>query len=109
MCGLSVSCLFAIATHLVEGESGFRQRQAVSGFDRRSETELASLTPHGSNGHPTIVSAVGKTSASHRSRAPSPVVKPHQATGEMAALMSPAMTFLPKMSDTTYSPLRVTA
>src|SRR5713101_7230780 len=43
MCGLSVSCLFAIATHLVEGKSSFRERQAVSEFDRRSETELASL------------------------------------------------------------------
>jgi voltage-gated potassium channel len=44
MCGLSASCLFAIATHMVEGESGFRQRQAVSQFDRRSETELSSIT-----------------------------------------------------------------
>ena len=43
MCGLSVSCLFAIATRIVEGEPGLRQRQAVSGFDRRSETELANL------------------------------------------------------------------
>src|SRR5712691_6352858 len=41
MCGLSASCLFAIATHLVEGKSSFRQSQAVSQFDRRSETELA--------------------------------------------------------------------
>ena len=43
MCGLSVSCLFAIATHLVEGESSVRQRPAVSRFNRRSETELANL------------------------------------------------------------------
>jgi len=43
MCGLSVSCLFAIATHLVEGKSSFRQRPAVSRFNRRSETELANL------------------------------------------------------------------
>jgi hypothetical protein len=55
---------------------------------------------HGSNGHSTIASAVGKTSASYRSRARSPVVKPHQATAEMAALMSPAMTFLSNLSDT---------
>jgi voltage-gated potassium channel len=33
MCGVSVSFVFAIATHLVEGESSFRQRQAVSQFD----------------------------------------------------------------------------
>src|SRR5271169_216098 len=44
MCGLSVSFVFAIATRLVEGESGLRQRQAASGFDRRSETELANFT-----------------------------------------------------------------
>jgi len=43
MCGFSVSCLIAIATRIVEGEPGLRQRQAVSGFDRRSETELANL------------------------------------------------------------------
>ena len=43
MCGLSVSCLFAIATHLVEGESGFPQGQAASELDRRSEAELANL------------------------------------------------------------------
>jgi hypothetical protein len=34
------------------------------------------------NGHPTIASAVGKTSASYRSRARSPVVTPHQAIGK---------------------------
>jgi hypothetical protein len=43
MCGLSVSCLFAIATHLVEGDSSFRQGPAVSRLNRRSQTELANL------------------------------------------------------------------
>ena len=33
MCGLSASCLFAIATHLIEGESSSRQRQSVREFD----------------------------------------------------------------------------
>src|ERR1700690_2968720 len=37
MCGLSASFVFAIATRLVESESTFRQKQAVSEFDRRSE------------------------------------------------------------------------
>ena len=43
MCGLSVSCLFAFATHLVEGESSARQRPAVSRFDRSSDAKLANL------------------------------------------------------------------
>jgi voltage-gated potassium channel len=43
MGGLSASCLFAIATHLIEGESSSRQGHAVSEFDRRSEGELAGL------------------------------------------------------------------
>ena len=41
MCGLSVSCLFAIVIRIVENDSGFRQKPAVSRPNRRSETELA--------------------------------------------------------------------
>jgi voltage-gated potassium channel len=43
MCGLSVSCLFAFATHLVEGESSVRRSPVVSRFHRPSEAELANL------------------------------------------------------------------
>jgi hypothetical protein len=50
----------------------------------------------------TIVAAVGKPSASYRSRARSVVDKPHQVKGKMAALVSPWMTLLSNMSDTTY-------
>jgi len=41
MCGLSVSCLFAITTHLVEGKSSLWQSPTLSRFNHRSE--LANL------------------------------------------------------------------
>src|SRR5580704_3875469 len=40
MCGISVSCLFAVATRLVERESGAPPMQYVNGSDARSEAEL---------------------------------------------------------------------
>jgi voltage-gated potassium channel len=43
MCGLSVSCLFAIVIRIVENESGFRQKPAASRSSRHSEPELVNL------------------------------------------------------------------
>jgi hypothetical protein len=40
MCGISVSGLVALATRLIERESGAPPMQYVSGLDRRSEAEL---------------------------------------------------------------------
>jgi voltage-gated potassium channel len=40
MCGLSVSCLFAVATRLVERESGDPALQYVNSLAERSETKL---------------------------------------------------------------------
>jgi voltage-gated potassium channel len=40
MCGISVSCLFAVATRLVERESGAPPMQYVNASDGRSEVEL---------------------------------------------------------------------
>jgi voltage-gated potassium channel len=44
MCGLSVSCLFALATRLVERESGAPPRQDTNGVDPRSESETVSVS-----------------------------------------------------------------
>jgi voltage-gated potassium channel len=43
MCGISVSCLFALATRLIEREAGAPPVQSVSGPDGRSGAELENL------------------------------------------------------------------
>jgi len=43
MCGISVSCLFALATRLIERESGAPPTQNVNGLDGRSEAELENI------------------------------------------------------------------
>jgi voltage-gated potassium channel len=46
MCGISVSCLFALATRLIERESGAPPAQSVkngSGLDGRSDAELENI------------------------------------------------------------------
>jgi voltage-gated potassium channel len=44
MCGISVSCLFAVATRLVERESGAPPMQYVNGVDGRSKAELENVS-----------------------------------------------------------------
>jgi voltage-gated potassium channel len=44
MCGISVSCLFAVATKVIERESGAPQMQYVNGLDGRSEAELKNVS-----------------------------------------------------------------
>ena len=44
MCGISVSCLFALATRLVERESGAPPMQYVNGLDARSEADLEKVS-----------------------------------------------------------------
>jgi hypothetical protein len=44
MCGISVSCLFAVATRLVERESGAPPMQYVNGLDGRSKAELENVS-----------------------------------------------------------------
>src|ERR1700722_1199982 len=43
MCGISVSCLFAVATRLVERESGAPPMQYLSGLDGHSESDLENI------------------------------------------------------------------
>ncbi len=43
MCGISVSCLFAVATRLIERESGAPPMQQENGLDRRSEADLENI------------------------------------------------------------------
>jgi hypothetical protein len=43
MCGISVSCLFAVATRLVERESGAPPLRDPSGVDGRSEADLENI------------------------------------------------------------------
>jgi voltage-gated potassium channel len=43
MCGISVSCLFALATRLIERESGAPPTQNVNGSDGRSESQLENI------------------------------------------------------------------
>ena len=44
MCGLSVSCLFAVATRLIERESGAPPKPYASGPDRGSEAEVVRVS-----------------------------------------------------------------
>jgi hypothetical protein len=44
MCGISVSCLFAVATRLVERESGAPPMRDLSGVDGRSESDLKNVS-----------------------------------------------------------------
>jgi voltage-gated potassium channel len=44
MCGISVSCLFALTTRLVERESGAPPVQYVNRLDGRSEAELENIS-----------------------------------------------------------------
>jgi voltage-gated potassium channel len=44
MCGLSVSCLFAVATRLVERESGAPPLRDVNSLDGRSEADLENVS-----------------------------------------------------------------
>jgi len=44
MCGISVSCLFAVATRLVERESGAPPMQYLSGLDGHSESDLKNVS-----------------------------------------------------------------
>jgi voltage-gated potassium channel len=44
MCGISVSCLFAVATRLIERESGAPPMQYVNGLDGRSKAELENVS-----------------------------------------------------------------
>jgi voltage-gated potassium channel len=44
MCGLSASCLFALATRLVERESGAPPRRDANGVDSRSESQTVSVS-----------------------------------------------------------------
>jgi len=43
MCGISVSCLFVVATKVIERESGVPPTQSVNGLDGRSEAELKNI------------------------------------------------------------------
>lgn len=43
MCGISVSCLFALATRLVERESGAPPMQYVNGLDGHSKADLENI------------------------------------------------------------------
>ena len=44
MCGISVSCLFAVATRLIERESGAPPLQYVNGLEGRSNPELENVS-----------------------------------------------------------------
>jgi voltage-gated potassium channel len=44
MCGISVSCLFAVATRLIERESGAPPMRYLSGLEGRSETDLENVS-----------------------------------------------------------------
>jgi voltage-gated potassium channel len=44
MCGISVSCLFAVATRLVERESGAPTMRYINGLDGRSEAQLEKVS-----------------------------------------------------------------
>ena len=44
MCGLSVSCLFAVATRLVERESDAQAQKYEKGLDRSSDPEVVSVS-----------------------------------------------------------------
>ena len=44
MCGLSVSCLFAVATRLVERESDAHAKKYEKGLDRSSDAEVVSVS-----------------------------------------------------------------
>jgi voltage-gated potassium channel len=43
MCGISVSCLFVVATRLIERESGAPPMRYVNGLDRRSGADLENI------------------------------------------------------------------
>jgi voltage-gated potassium channel len=44
MCGISVSCLFVVATKVIERESGAPPMQQVNGLEGRSEAELEKVS-----------------------------------------------------------------
>lgn len=44
MCGISVSCLFVVATKVIERESAAPRIQSVNGLDGRSEGELEKVS-----------------------------------------------------------------
>jgi hypothetical protein len=44
MCGISVSCLFVVATKVIERESAAPPMRYVSGLDRGSEAELENIS-----------------------------------------------------------------
>ncbi len=44
MCGISVSCLFVVATRLIERESGTPPMQSVNGLDGRSKAEMEKVS-----------------------------------------------------------------